>query len=408
MHKNFGLIVEPVQPEDFVLGSAQSLQTKYGATEINQSGDWSPYTPSTEDQDTSDGDTWACTNFGTSNAVEMLARLNFKESINLSDRFFAKMSGTKVGVGNSPKAAADSLRHQWSVNEPEWPDVDTVEEYYAEIPSNLKTVAVARGAEFEFGYQLIPNNAASIKTALKSSPVCIAVTAWVEEGGRYVRGPFPENHWTTIIKVLDNGNYKIFDSFFPFIKEVSPEACKSIAMSYYLNRQVVSEPWYKKFIKQVLALFKEGPEQAPAPPISSSEAPVVPPAPPTPASPKQSKLEAFCLAIRTHEGWFAGSRSQKNNNPGNCRYSSVGYLDIYKPVRKDAQGFAIFKDYATGWLYLQNLIREKIKAHPQWTLLQFFNNYAPAEDQNDPIAYAAAVGKQLGVDYKTFVISNLV
>ena len=42
------------------------------------------------------------------------------------------------------------------------------------------------------------------------------------------------------------------------------------------------------------------------------------------------------------------------------------------------------------------------------TLLEFFETYAPAEDHNDPDAYAAAVGKRLGVDYKTFVISNLV
>jgi hypothetical protein len=406
--KNYGLLLEPIQPEDFVLGSSQSLEAKYGTKDINPSGDWSEHIPSTESQDTSNGDTFACTNFGTSNAAEMLHRFLYGSNLNLSDRFAAKVSGTRPGVGNSPTRAADSLRHDWSVLEPEWPDVDTVEEYYAEIPSNLKTVAVARGAEFEFGYQYITNSPATIRAALKSSPVCIAVTAWVEKDGAYVRGPFPENHWTTIIKVLDNGNYKVFDSFFPFIKEVSPEACKSIAMSYYLNKQIVSESWFKKFIKQVLALFKEAPEQPPAPPISPVEAPIVPPALPTPAPPKQSKLEAFCLAIRTHEGWSPGSRSMRNNNPGNCRYSSVGYLDIYKPVTKDAQGFAVFKDYATGWLYLQNLIREKIKAHPQWTLLQFFNNYAPAEDHNDPNAYAAAVGKRLGEDYKTFVISNLV
>jgi hypothetical protein len=406
--KNFGLIIPPYEPEDYLGGSSQSLEAKYGTTSVNPSGDWSRYAPSTEDQDTSDGDTWACCSFGTSNAVEMLARLRFQEAMNLSDRFLAKISGTTVGQGNSPKTVADTLRHGWSVNEPEWPDVNTKEEYYAEIPANLKTLAVARGAEFEFGYQYITNTPASIKEALKSSPVCVAVTAWVEQNGVYVRGPFQENHWTTIIKVLENGNYKVFDSFYPFIKEVSPEACKSIAMSYYLNRQIASEPWYKTFLKQILALFKAGSEQAPAQSTSPSEAPVVPPAAPTPPPAKQSKLEAFCLAIRTHEGWAPGSRSWRNNNPGNCRYSTVGYASVYGKVLRDAQGFAIFKDYATGWLYLNNLVREKIKAHPQWTLLQFFNNYAPAADQNDPTAYAAAVGRQLGVDYKTFVISNFV
>jgi hypothetical protein len=307
------------------------------------------------------------------------------------------MSGTIVGQGNSPKTVADALRHGWSVNEPEWPDEETVEAFYTEIPNNLKTLAVARGAEYEFGYQYISNNTATIREALRSSPVCIAVTAWVEKDGVYVRGPFAENHWTTVMKVLENGNFLCFDSFFPFVKEVSPDACKSVAMSYYLNRQVVSNSWFAKFIKQVLAIFKQ-PADTPVKPHETAQDEPKPTEPtvstPPPAT---SRLDAFCAAIKAHEGWFPGSRSFRNNNPGNCRYSSVGYLDIYKPVLKDAQGFAVFKDYATGWLYLQNLIREKIKAHPQWTLLQFFNNYAPAGDNNDPTAYANAVAKAVGL-----------
>ena len=121
--KNYGLIIEPVQPEDFVLGFSQSLALKYGAELLNPSGDWSRFTPSVESQGTRNGDTYACVSFGTTNAVEMLARARaFNDGLNLSDRFLAKVSGTIVGQGNSPKTVADALRHGWSVNEPEWPD----------------------------------------------------------------------------------------------------------------------------------------------------------------------------------------------------------------------------------------------------------------------------------------------
>ena len=89
-------------------------------------------------------------------------------------------------------------------------------------------------------------------------------------------------------------------------------------------------------------------------------------------------------------------------------YEGLQVFEANKPVTRDPQNFAVFKDYATGWLYLNNLLREKIKAHAEWTLLQLFENYAPAADNNDPTAYAAAVGKRLGVDYKTFVIRNIV
>lgn len=113
--------------------------------------------------------------------------------------------------------------------------------------------------------------------------------------------------------------------------------------------------------------------------------------------PPNNYLNTFCLAIQSHEGWFLGSRSQKNHNPGNCRYSSVGYLPIYEPVGKDAQNFAVFKDYATGFLYLKNLVKSKIHTHPMWTFYQFFANYAPSSDGNNSQRYAEVVAEACGV-----------
>ena len=49
----------------------------------------------------------------------------------------------------------------------------------------------------------------------------------------------------------------------------------------------------------------------------------------------ESLLGKFALAIRDYEG-VPGDRNYRNNNPGNCRYSSVGYLAKYEPVEKDA------------------------------------------------------------------------
>lgn len=313
-----GLIVEPFQPEDYLGGTSQSLEAKYGGTVINPSGDWSNYLPSTEDQDTSDGDTWACASFGTSNAVEILARFTFKESIDLSDRFLAKTSGTLPGKGNSPIKVADTLRHSWSVKEPEWPDTNTVEEYYAEIPANLKTLAVARGAEFEFGYQYVPNNPASIKAHLQTSPLGIAVTAWQADAqGVYQRiAGMAENHWPVLIKVLDNGNYKVFDSFPPFIKEVHPSAAQSIAMSYYLNKQVVSESLFTKFIKAILALFQQ-PAPTPMP---------IPTPPPAPVG--DEKLIHALIQVE----------SQGNDNAigdRNLAHHAYGCLQIRQPVCTD-------------------------------------------------------------------------
>ena len=114
-----------------------------------------------------------------------------------------------------------------------------------------------------------------------------------------------------------------------------------------------------------------------------------------PVPEKTIKLDDFCRAIRDYEG-KAGDRNYRNNNPGNCRYSSVGYLPVYGHVGKDAQNFAVFGTYALGWLYLQNLVKYKINTNPGQTIIDFFKVYAPSSDGNDPVRYAAYVAGQCG------------
>ena len=116
-----------------------------------------------------------------------------------------------------------------------------------------------------------------------------------------------------------------------------------------------------------------------------------------PPNNKAVLLEKMCLAIKTHEGWFKNSRSQRNNNPGNTKYSSVGYLAKYGKVKMDKDGFAIFPTYELGWLYLNNLVLEKAKKHPTWSLSTFFKEYAPSSDNNDPARYASLVAKAMNV-----------
>ena len=120
-----------------------------------------------------------------------------------------------------------------------------------------------------------------------------------------------------------------------------------------------------------------------------------------------SILQQFCLAIRDYEG-KPGDRNYRNNNPGNCRYSKIGYAPKYGIVRKDKDGFAIFEDYETGWLYLLNLVRGIAKQRPEWTIVDFFKRYAPSTDGNDPARYAAYVAQRLSVDVSSWKIKNLI
>lgn len=163
----------------------------------------------------------------------------------------------------------------------------------------------------------------------------------------------------------------------------------------------------------LFALFRHGgawnpPEPLPTVPETDSPPPAPEPQqepPAAPQTPSKATLENLCLAIRDFEGQ-PGDRNYKNNNPGNCRFSPVGYLPMYEPVKKDKDGFAIFRDYATGWLYLRNMIKLKIHNNPAQTILQFMSDYAPPSE-NPTTNYAHFIGLRLGVDSEHFLVKDL-
>ncbi len=59
---------------------------------------------------------------------------------------------------------------------------------------------------------------------------------------------------------------------------------------------------------------------------------------------QDDKINTFCSAIKEHEGYYTGSRSFRNKNPGNLRY-----IQQMGTIGRDANGFAIFQTYQKGW-----------------------------------------------------------
>lgn len=94
--------------------------------------------------------------------------------------------------------------------------------------------------------------------------------------------------------------------------------------------------------------------------------------------------------IQTVEGWFPGSVSYRNNNPGNLKYANQPGA-----TGEDANGFAIFPDYQTGLQALDNQIA--LDASRGLTIAQFTAKYAPAQDSNNPASYAATIASATGL-----------
>lgn len=113
--------------------------------------------------------------------------------------------------------------------------------------------------------------------------------------------------------------------------------------------------------------------------------------------PQGSKLIEWALAIRDYEG-KPGDLNYKNNNPGNIKSVNGGFMK--------------FKTYEAGWAalldYLTRAATGKHRSYkPDFTLLRFFQTYAPSADSNDPAKYAEYVSKRIDVPV-TEKIKNLI
>ena len=115
-------------------------------------------------------------------------------------------------------------------------------------------------------------------------------------------------------------------------------------------------------------------------------------------------IQTMALAIQDWEGWYEGSRSWRNNNPGNLKYAGQPGA-----ISKDEEGHAIFDSYQSGW---NALIRQLEAAFfgtskvykPSFSLYEFFHVYAEANSEN----YARAVAAALGVPPETTLAELLV
>lgn len=119
-------------------------------------------------------------------------------------------------------------------------------------------------------------------------------------------------------------------------------------------------------------------------------------------------VEALADSIQRFEGWIppgvdprmpAGSRSWRNRNPGNLRPDPRPRA-VAQPV--DSANYRIFDTLTLGWDALRSDISAKLNGSHNLTddstLRNFFDIYAPSDDDNDPDKYARQVAIWLSRD----------
>ncbi len=229
--KQTGLIVKEPSATSYKTGGATGIVSK----EINPSGDWKPYLPSTEQQSFS-FDTLSCTSFSLNNvfetvlnyrlqkglvnvdAVEFLQKngyLDQKGLVNFSDRYTAIMSNT-TEYGNDFETVGNCVRKNGLIPEKMLPfGGNNFKEYHDK--KNITPEMIAMGKKFLTYFEpmyewvffsttsdteLNPYEARLSSDALKQSPL-------------QVGSAIPATHALMQYSLVNNRPY-IFDTYAPF------------------------------------------------------------------------------------------------------------------------------------------------------------------------------------------------
>lgn len=126
----------------------------------------------------------------------------------------------------------------------------------------------------------------------------------------------------------------------------------------------------------------------------------------------KNRIEEWSNAIRVHEGWILpnvqypkGSRSYRNNNPGNLRYTKYT-ASLGENFGFDDKNFIRYKTYDIGFnalmQFLKDACNDELRSYKgEMNLLDFYKVYAPSSDGNYPAGYAKFIAGRLGVPVET-------
>jgi len=376
---------------------------------------WEQFLPPAENQDLNAIDPCDCVSFGSSHQTSTMMNRLFGVKDTYSERFLAIGSHTRP-PGVDPQTVYEFERKSGFIPDaslPFSPDINTLEKYYSPDPLTPDLLAQGQNwlSQYSFQHQWVASGSTVdplvLANELQYGVLAGAVYAWAfdDEKQLYVRPPGAQDcHWVTIFDYEPNVCFYIFDSYENNIKKLD-----WLFGFSYVKRVLIAKvdnsltPAKKNAILAWLAAAAQWCYQVIVALKSNPDAPVVPSVPPPPDSippeiPSMIPVSNFAAAIQDYEGYVPSSRSYRNCNPGNLRFTEL--TSQLGATGKDADGFCIFPTYQVGLAALCKFIvlakSDKLKEYHNCTIKSFFQAYAPSGDRNDPLAYAAYVALKIG------------
>lgn len=189
---------------------------KLGAI-IKPDGDWTKVQIKEKIQNKNGCESMACVSFALSNILKYLAKVQWNEDWDLSERYMAKMTNTTTS-GNSMTYVLDQVRKVCGVvNESEWPwtTESTWASFYSSIPKNIIAKGQNWTKKYLLNYSVVVQNKQMMNEVLKRSPLYVCGYAWAKGSDGMYHSWGRANHCFdgVLIKINTDGSYVIKDSY---------------------------------------------------------------------------------------------------------------------------------------------------------------------------------------------------
>lgn len=268
--KKIGLKLEPAQPHHPYVGSGL-MTARFGAAELNPTGDWTPYKAADEHQANSSWDSDCCYIFSTLKPFIMLANLQGYNDFpkDLSERFTASVMNAQYGGGN-PWDAGTATEIFGAVLEQLLPFDDSIQnwdEWIHPHPMESSALSLAKALldKYEFGQEWIfawgnsytpAQKTQMIADAAKRGAVAYSVDGYYRfNRKKQLTKPVggQDSHWVTHLKSNDDGTKTFHDQYDPFEVTVEKDYDHNAAILYFLKKKApTANP---TFFDQVLSIL---------------------------------------------------------------------------------------------------------------------------------------------------------
>lgn len=224
---NLGLLEErEINPKDYRAGAVSGVDRVV----IRESGDYRDVLPEFEMQVGTYFDTMACVTFSALNCIETIAKVK-GITINRSDRFTAKMSGTTKSGNYLSKVAESIATQHGTVEEENWPYPRTQrtpifewEDFYKAIPEELVMEGRRSLKRFKVQHEWVPTS--KVREYLKYSPLQVTVQSFREKNadGFYINRPANTAYSHAVELVYAGDEYcEIYDHYDNKHKRLAPD-----------------------------------------------------------------------------------------------------------------------------------------------------------------------------------------